>query len=125
MYTFVIGIPGTENIRGLLDSMAVAGGTDIDGKHYSVQNEEELVEALQSITTSLIPCIYELNHSVTTPISLQVHIDDDLILHDPNREDGWDLLGRTRLGFFGTSCNLLRDNQSHHIQAYLNCDLPQ
>ena len=122
VFTYVIGIPGTEEITDLLNSMAIAGGTAIDGQHYQVGGSEELTDALRSIAGSLIPCIYDLNEEVQTPQWLEVRIDGSEIQRDPNRENGWELLGRDRLGFFGEICDGIRDGEVHQIEAFIACD---
>lgn len=122
IFTYVIGIPGTEEITDLLDSMAVAGGTAIDSKHYQITNAQELTSALRSITGDLIPCIYDLGADVTTPQWLKVLIDGTPVQRDSSRENGWALLGRDRLAFFGTACQSLRDGNSHQIEAFIDCE---
>jgi len=121
VFTYVIGIPGTEEITALLNSMAIAGGTAIDGEHYQVGNSEELTHALRTIAGSLIPCIYDLDEDVPTPQWLEVRIDGNEVVRDANRENGWELLGRNRLAFFGETCEGLRDGDVHQIEAFIDC----
>ena len=124
VFTFVIGIPGTEEITGLLDAMAVAGGTAIDGKHFPVSNEAELVETLYTITGNLVPCVYDLQNLAPTSENVEVRVDGNDVPRDDDRENGWELLGPDRLAFFGAACDTLRDGNPHQIEAFISCDTP-
>lgn len=122
VYTFVVGIPGTEEITDLLDAMAVAGGTAVDGHHYPVTNEADLIGALRSITADLIPCVYDLSAPVSTPQWVEVRIDGNTIPQDPTRQNGWALLDADRLALFGEACDAMRDGSAHQLEAYVDCD---
>lgn len=118
--TFVVGIAGSEEFSQVLDQMAVAGGTDIDGAHHAVSNDIELGNALSTTTGSLVPCSYPLNEPVDDIDSLVVRIDGIVIQRDVNHENGWDLIEGI-LTLYGTACASLRDGEPHAVRAIYDC----
>ena len=57
-----------------------------------------------------------------SPQWVSVQIDGHEIERDLNREDGWELLGRNRLAFFGETCASLRDGSVHQVRARISCE---
>jgi hypothetical protein len=107
---YVIGIGGTERPEFLqvLDDMAVAGGRPraTTPKHYNVQSETELQDALQSISDSIAKCTYLTPSAPTDPNAITVQIGGVTIPRDPTHMNGWDWVDKAfgELAFFGASC---------------------
>ena len=119
--TFVVGIPGSEDFGAVLDQMAVAGGTAVDGGHYAVSNDIELGDALSTTTGGLVPCSYHLQEPVDDIESLIVRIDGIVIQRDVTHQNGWDLVNGY-LELYGTACSSLRDGQPHSVRALYDCE---
>ena len=119
--TFVIGVPGSETVSDLLDQMAIAGGTDVDGEHYAVTGGTDLGNALRETTGSLVPCDYEFTEEPTDMDSLTVTIDDVEIPRDPSGTDGWDFVDGV-LHLYGSACSRIRDGASHAVDASFDCE---
>ena len=65
--TFVVGVGLTSTDKVLLDSMAVAGGTDVGGHAYYADNPDQLSNALASIFSNIIENSYSFTDvSVTS-----------------------------------------------------------
>ena len=65
--TFVVGAGLTSTDKVLLDSMAVAGGTDVGGHAYYADNPDQLSNALASIFSNIIENSYSFTDvSVTS-----------------------------------------------------------
>jgi len=118
--TFVVGVPGSETVSDLLDQMAVAGGTDVDGRHYAVTGGTELAEALRATTGGLVPCDYEFEEQPTDIDSLSVTIDGNEIPRDESGTEGWDFVDNV-LHLYGTACTRIRDGASHAVDASYDC----
>lgn len=119
--TFVVGIPGTAAVSDLLDQMAVAGGTDVGGRHFAVTDLGELVNTLRSATGSTVPCTYEFPEAPARPEDIVVTIDGEVIPRDPSGINGWNLERDRFLELYGAACGLIRDGQPHAIEASYDC----
>lgn len=119
--TYVIGVPGSETVSDLLDQMAIAGGTDVDGHHYAVTGETELANALRETTGSLVPCDYTFSIPPSDIDSLTVTIDGAEIPRDPSGTDGWDFVDGV-LHLYGSACSRIRDGGSHAVDASFDCE---
>jgi Mg-chelatase subunit ChlD len=119
--TFVIGVPGTEAVVGLLDNMATNGGTAVEGHHYGVRNQEQLQAALRATSGSMAPCTYELPTTVTAASDLRVVLDGQVLDRDAQRQNGWDVVEGATLAFFGSACAALRDGAGHMITGQYDC----
>jgi hypothetical protein len=120
--TFVVGIPGTEDFVELLDAMAISGGTDIDGHHFSVRDAAELEEALRNATGSVVSCTYDLEGIPDDPDSVFVIIDGIPIPRDTSRRNGWDFDDEQTVHLYGEACDRIRDGAFHSIEAVYDCD---
>ena len=120
--TFVIGIPGSELVSDLLDAMAVAGGTDIDGAHYAVDADSDILMAMTEIGGSVVPCRYELDEAPSDPDMIILSIDGVEILRDITHEDGWDISDEIFIDLYGSACTQIRDGGSHSIDVLFDCE---
>lgn len=114
--TYVVGIPGSESVDALLDRMAVAGGTDLNGEHLAVSSELSLADAFAEIAVNWSPCSYPVPEDTT--ISL-VTIDEREVSESAQ---GYSLSadGRT-LQFGDAACALLRDAGDHQVRIEFEC----
>ena len=96
--------------------MAVAGGTDLNGRHFEVASTAALQRRLIETAGSVAPCRYALGDAAEFVDLLEVRVDGQLVPRDVNRVNGWDLSG-TDIEFFGAACSALRDGRAHEIQA--------
>ncbi len=119
--TFVVGLPGSEVVTDLLDTMAVAGGTAVNGQHYAVTSEADLIEALGSASGSTIPCDFPMETVPTDLSTLEVTLDGQSVSRDETHTSGWDVVdGRFRL--YGSTCTEMRNGQPHELHVQFDCD---
>ena len=109
-----------EEVRPLLDSMAVEGGTDVDGRHQAVDDLNELLNTLRGTAGSVVPCEFTFRDPPEDLGGLQILIDGVLVPRDTSHVNGWDLAAEL-LTFYGAACDGLRDGQAHVIEAEGGC----
>ncbi|MEE2757286.1 MAG: vWA domain-containing protein [Myxococcota bacterium] len=117
--TFVLGLTGDgflPEARRVLDDMAVAGGTAVNGRHFEVDTVDALARQLISTAGSVVPCRYDLGALADQADEITVTIDGMAYPRDRNRANGWDVDGDV-IEFFGNACLALRDGYAHEIQA--------
>jgi von Willebrand factor type A domain len=124
--TFVIGLAGTDQYIGLLNSMAVAGGKpQIGGSsdYYPAESETELVNALNTIAVSVISCVIDLEEPPDFPDLVNVYMDGTEVNRDGIKADGWDYTDSslTAIELYGPPCDLLRDGDQHSLTATFAC----
>ncbi|MEE2787720.1 MAG: VWA domain-containing protein [Myxococcota bacterium] len=100
----------------VLDAMAVAGQTDVMGRHFAVQDLDQIQQRLTAVAGSVAPCTYELNELEGFLDRLRVAIDDNEIFRDPNHMNGWDVVDGL-LQLYGDACDTLRDGAPHTLSA--------
>ncbi|MEE2789104.1 MAG: hypothetical protein VX589_17345 [Myxococcota bacterium] len=100
----------------LLDAMAIAGGLDVDGRHYGVNRLENIDGQLSRALGRHVSCRYALN-DVTRPRNhLGVRIDGIEVGRDAARLNGWEIDGDDII-FYGDACERLRDGQAHTVET--------
>jgi hypothetical protein len=117
--TIVLGIASDEFMpasRAVLDRMAVAGQTDLDGRHFEVGRVHDLEGRLTAAAGNLAPCTYDLGELAEQADQLVLSIDGQAVPRDRSHRSGWDLTGSS-VEFFGDSCMSLRDGGAHEIAA--------
>ena len=120
--TIVLGIASEEFMpesRAVLDRMAVAGETDLDGHHFEVNRVADLERNLTEAAGNLAPCTYDLGALAEFADSLNILIDGREINRDQSHQNGWDI-ANGNVEFFGAACQSLRDGAAHEISA--NCN---
>jgi hypothetical protein len=105
-----------NQLNRVLDAMAVAGQTAINGHHFEVTDLGQLEDQVAAAAGSVAPCIYDLGALADEAHRLSVAIDGMPINRDPNHGNGWDVNGET-IEFYGAACASLRDGRAHEIQA--------
>lgn len=114
--TYVVGIPGSESVDDLLDRMAVAGGTDINGEHLAISSERDLASTFSDIAVNWSPCSFPIIPG--QPLE-RVMVDGQEVAES---NQGYTISedGRT-LTFGGTACGLLRDTDVHDVRIEYGC----
>ena len=100
----------------ILDELAVMGQTAIGGRHTEVGDLNQLQASLASVAGRAVPCRYDLETLEPYVDSVQITVDGQVVMRDPNRQNGWDYFDGA-LEFFGAACAELRDGQRHNLEA--------
>ena len=122
IHSYIIGLPGSEQFAGVLDTMAEAGGTSRSGKHgyYPVTSASELKDTLLGISVSVaISCSIELSSPPPDPGLVNVYFDDRVI--GSNAHDGWVLDGEAHLSIRGSACEQLKSGDVFQVQVVAGC----
>ena len=117
--TIVLGIASEEFMpesRAVLDRMAVAGETALDGQHFEVNRVDDLEERLTAAAGQLAPCSYDLGPMAEYADELTITIDGEAVPRDQSHRDGWDI-SEGAVHFYGDACASLRDGFAHQIGA--------
>jgi hypothetical protein len=120
--TYVIGMPGSELYSGVLDAMAVAGGTARPTKpyYYSVTDADQLVAAVKQIAISVsISCTVELDSPPPDAKLVNVYFDEKLLQQDPI--DGWSWTSDKTLEIHGIACEQLKSGDVLQLQVVAGC----
>ena len=117
--TYVVGVPGSEIVSDLMDDMAVIGGTDIDGRHYAVDDGPLLLETLRGTAGSIAPCEYSLAGGPEGGRVIEVRVDGEVVPNDA--ANGWVSDGDGDIALSGTACEALRDGREHRLEAVFEC----
>ena len=115
--TMVLGITDDgflPEARRVLDAMAVAGGSAVDGRHFEVNSLDAIGQQILASAGRVVPCRYALGGAAAFVDRLIISIDDMPIMRDPSRQNGWDVDGDA-IEFFGSACRALRDGYAHEI----------
>jgi len=103
---YVIGVPGSGPYAGLLDQLAVSGGTARTGepKYYRVDSTDTaaFTTALSQVAAKITAtCTLALSTPPSDPSQVNVYIDGVVLPADP--VDGWTLSGST-VTLVGATC---------------------
>ncbi len=123
---YVVGITRQPTLTEVLNRMADAGGRPRVGprRFYDAQTEEQLLEALDTITGSITNCAYSLR-APSDPSRVRVFIDETEIGRDPSHQNGWDFTAPdgSVISLFGPAC-ARAEREDIEITADLYCDMP-
>lgn len=112
--TYVIGIPGSEEFAGVLDQIAIAGGTarSLEAgpqRYYPATDAESLASALDAVRVRVEKCQrvvrVELDRALSEAQSVAVALDGAPVERDDERRDGWDVTGSNKIELFGAACD--------------------
>ena len=104
--TFVVGMPGSEAYRSMLNRLAIAGNTARPGNtaYYAVSDTDELSVALRSIGAQVaISCDLPLSETPENPELVNVYFDDQVV--PKSDDDGWRYDGENKIQFVGATCD--------------------
>jgi hypothetical protein len=122
IFSYVVGLPGSEVFASVLDAMAQAGGTDRDTEsaYYSVNETEDLSQALEEIGGEVsLGCNIALSEPATNPDRTNVYLDDELLEADD--DDGWSFAATDIIELHGESCDVLEGGTVTQVQVVEGC----
>jgi hypothetical protein len=120
--TFVVGMPGSEPYRDLLNAMADVGGRARPGalKYYPVEDTGELEASLKEIAASVaIACEIPLDYEPPDPDYVNVYFDGSLVEYDP--ADGWMWTEAGHVAIRGEACAQLSAGDVLEVQILAGC----
>jgi hypothetical protein len=120
--TYVIGMPGSEVYREVLEQAARAGGAPRRGEpaYYAVADEAELAEALLEIGSGLtIGCDLSLEGSPEDPHLVNVYLDRELL--PQSSSDGWEWASGSEVTLRGAACEKLQAGAVSHVEIVYGC----
>jgi hypothetical protein len=120
--TFVIGMPGSGTYAGLLDELAIAGGTarDESPAYYGVSDAAELLDTVSALGARVgLSCSVPLTEPPPDPNLVNVYFDGQLIAQDPL--DGWTWSDDRTVTIVGQSCGLLEARQVLQLDVVAGC----
>jgi hypothetical protein len=112
--TYVIGIPGSEEFGGVLDQVAIAGGTarSLDAgpqRFYPATDAASLASALDAVRVRVEKCQrvvrVDVGLDVAEAESVSVALDGALLTRDETRLEGWDVTSANKIELFGAACD--------------------
>jgi len=120
--TFVIGMPGSEAYRSMLNRLAVAGNTARPGntQYYAVSDTDQLTAALRSIGAQVaISCDLPLSETPEDPDLVNVYFDDQVV--PKSDADGWRYRDENTIQFVGATCDALAAGDVLNVQVLSGC----
>jgi hypothetical protein len=117
--TYVIGYDtaAVPEFASVLDEMARRGGTG-DTAHRPVENEQSLIEELETITAAVASCTYTLDTKPEDPMYVRVTLDGkDIAFGD----SGWALVNEN-IELRGEACTTLQNGRDHTLSIKVECD---
>jgi hypothetical protein len=121
--TYVVGMPGSEAYRNVLERLAVAGNTARDAApgYFAVTDTDALTNALFEIGTGLsIGCDIALEAAPADPSLVNVYFDAELVVQDPN--EGWDYGESGALAIHGSACTALKSGEVRQVKVTYGCE---
>ena len=108
--TYVIGIPGSENFSGVLNRIAIAGGTartsDGSGQRYYPANDATaLADSLDAVRIRVERCQRVVEVNLAEAVSIAVSLDGQPLSRDTTRNEGYDITGTNKIELFGEACD--------------------
>ena len=122
IHVYVIGIPGSEAYAGVLDAMAIAGGTAQFGssKYFSVTDLADLNAVLGGIASVVIACDFAIADAPPEPDLTNVYL--DLKILPQGGPNGWVWVeDGTIVRLLGDACERLKLGQVKQVQIVSGC----
>jgi len=120
--TFVVGMPGSEAYRAVLNRLATAGNTARPGNpaYYAVTDTDELSQALRAIGAQVaISCDLPLSKVPEDPDLVNVYFDDRVVAKSD--DDGWRYTGDSSIQLVGAACDTLSSGNVLNVQVLSGC----
>jgi hypothetical protein len=111
--TYVVGVPGVEAFGFLLDDMAIAGGTALEGvdvaeRYYLARDVNTLRRAVEDIGRRAVGCTITLSDEQQTELAasnrLDVNVGGMPLVRDANRLDGFEVVDN-QVELYGAACD--------------------
>lgn len=115
--TYVVGIANDGTSAGVLDDLAVEGGT---GHYYPADSSGEIIAVLDEITSSVtqVSCEYTLDSGPDAAGDLEVKVSGSEVPYSPDHTNGYDYDPASHvLTFYGEACDDLRESGDAQISA--------
>lgn len=123
--SFVVGFGSAVNAQSL-SSMAQAGGTAsaTGSSYYQADDEASLLQAFQSIASSVVSCTFALEQAPPDPKKLTVNVNGTRVTR--NKADGWtyDEAGQT-LTLQGAACDAFKSPAGAQVDVIYGCVDPE
>jgi hypothetical protein len=118
---FVVGIPGSEAYAGVLDAMAIAGGSTKDAApfYYPVSELGSLGEVLAEIAAVAVTCEFSIVDPPGEEGMTNVYLDDEVLPY--NDPDGWIWKPPWGVRLLGKACERLQGGQVKQVQIVSGC----
>ncbi|WP_272418482.1 VWA domain-containing protein [Polyangium jinanense] len=118
---FVVGIPGSEAYAGVLDAMAIAGGSpkDIAPFYYPVSELGSLGGVLAEIAAVAVTCEFAIVDPPSEEGMTNVYLDDEVLPY--NDLDGWIWMPPYIVRLLGKACERLQGGQVKQVQIVSGC----
>lgn len=120
--TYVVGIPGSELYSGVLDQMAIAGGTAraTSPRYYPTTSSADLSATLQAIGVAVsVSCTIPLGEVPPDPLLVNVYFDLDTVPYDG--ADGWSWADPETVVLNGAACARLKSGDVGQVQVVAGC----
>lgn len=120
---YVIGLPGTAAYEGVLDQLAVAGGTALSAspKYFAVDaaSEEAMLGILKKVAAKIVArCEFELKEEPADPKLVNVYVDDVVLPYDPTAT--WKIEGKT-VTLLGATCDAVLRGDVLGVRIIAGC----
>jgi hypothetical protein len=121
IFVRVVGIPGSETYAGVLDAMAIAGGsTKTQAPFYDQVTElGELGAVLSEIAKTAVTCEFLVVDPPSGEGMTNVYLDEQVLLYDD--PDGWIWKPPSTVRLLGEACDRLRSGQVKQVQIVSGC----
>jgi hypothetical protein len=125
---YVIGIAGSELYAGVLDEMAVAGGTaqtNSPTQYHRVDELEQLSSVFRQIAADAISCEIDLANPPEGRDFTNVYFDCDAVNYDP--ASGWSWVDDDTVQLRGAACTQLKSGNVTQVKIVTGCptELPR
>lgn len=120
---YVIGLPGTSTYAGVLDQIAVAGGTagPVSPKYFAVDTASEtaMLAALKKVAAKIVAtCEFTLKDEPADSKLVNVYLDDVILPYDPNAT--WKIEGKT-VTLLGDTCTKVMNGDVLGVRVIAGC----
>ena len=112
--TYVIGYQIDAAHQGLMNDLAVLGGTS---SYRPVASSEQIVATFREITKEVVKCSFDVGE---TPDARRVRVEIDGQAVALGASDGWKVEGQS-ITLQGAACAKLQDGRGHSVSAQLEC----
>ena len=121
---YIVGVPGSETYGNVLDQMALVSGAPQIAPpfYYKVEDYSSLAGTLASIAAIEVSCDFDLVTPPPDPTRVNVYLDDDVILQDP--DNGWAWTYATPkhvVELRGAACKRLKSGGVKQVQIAAGC----
>lgn len=121
---YVVGVPGSETYGTVLDQMALVSGAPQIAPpfYYKVEDYSSLSGTLASIAAIEVSCDFDLVTPPPDATRVNVYLDDDVLLQDPDNGWVWGLTTPLHVvQLRGDACQRLKSGKVKQVQIAAGC----